>query len=76
MPLPPAGELKVRDVTHSEMKLFWDAAPGPVRKYHVTYQPEDGEVKEVWLFLSFTFKYKTNRKHVFPIFPCIDIMFM
>ncbi|KAG7244369.1 hypothetical protein INR49_002894 [Caranx melampygus] len=47
MPLPPAGELRVRDVTHSSMVLNWDAAPGAVRKYHVTYKPEDGEVKEL-----------------------------
>lgn len=47
MPLPPAGELRINDVTHSTMKLNWDAAPGPVTKYTVTYQPEDGEPKEV-----------------------------
>lgn len=49
VPLPPAGELRVRDVTHSSMVLNWDAAPGAVRKYRVTYKPEDGEVKEVSL---------------------------
>lgn len=49
VPLPPAGELRIRDVTHSSMVLNWDAAPGAVRKYHVTYKPEDGEVKEVCL---------------------------
>lgn len=47
VPLPPAGELRVRDVTHSTMKLNWDAAPGPVRKYLITYKPEEGEAKEV-----------------------------
>ncbi|XP_041667909.1 collagen alpha-1(XII) chain isoform X2 [Cheilinus undulatus] len=47
LPLPPAGELKVRDITHSTMRLIWDAAPGPVRKYLVTYKPEDGEPKEL-----------------------------
>lgn len=47
MPLPPAGELRISDVTHSSMKLNWDAAPGAVTKYTVTYQPEDGEPKEV-----------------------------
>nr|XP_043903464.1 collagen alpha-1(XII) chain-like isoform X1 [Solea senegalensis] len=47
LPQPPAGELRVRDVTHSTMWLYWDAAPGPVRKYIVTYQPEDGEPKEL-----------------------------
>lgn len=49
MPLPPAGELRVRDVTHSTMKLNWDAAPGPVRNYLITYKPEEGEAKEVSL---------------------------
>ena len=29
------------------MLLDWDAAPGPVRKYIITYKPEEGEVKEV-----------------------------
>ncbi|XP_067335458.1 collagen alpha-1(XII) chain isoform X2 [Channa argus] len=47
LPLPPAGELRVRDVTHSTMWLNWDAAPGPVRKYLITYKPEDGEAKEL-----------------------------
>lgn len=30
------------------MKLNWDAAPGAVRKYTVTYKPRDGDPKEVW----------------------------
>ncbi|CAJ1073879.1 collagen alpha-1(XII) chain isoform X2 [Xyrichtys novacula] len=47
LPLPPAGELRVRDITHSTMKLNWDAAPGAVRKYLVTYKPEEGEAKEL-----------------------------
>lgn len=29
------------------MKLNWDAAPGAVRKYTVTYKPQDGDPKEV-----------------------------
>uniref|UniRef100_A0AAQ5ZR50 Collagen, type XII, alpha 1a n=1 Tax=Amphiprion ocellaris TaxID=80972 RepID=A0AAQ5ZR50_AMPOC len=37
----------VRDVTHSTMWLNWDAAPGLVRKYIITYKPEDGEAKEL-----------------------------
>lgn len=45
--MPPAGELRVRDVTHSTMVLNWDAAPGPVRNYIITYQPEEGDAKEV-----------------------------
>ncbi|XP_035986482.1 collagen alpha-1(XII) chain isoform X6 [Fundulus heteroclitus] len=47
LPLPPAGELRISDVTHSAMKLTWDAAPGAVRRYLVTYKPEEGESKEV-----------------------------
>lgn len=47
--MPPAGELRVRDVTHSTMVLNWDAAPGPVRSYIITYQPEEGDAKEVSL---------------------------
>lgn len=47
VPLPPAGELRVRDVTHSAMNLDWDAAPGPVEKYLITYKPDTGEAKEV-----------------------------
>lgn len=56
VPRPPAGVLRVRDVTHSTMVLYWDAAPGPVRKYLITYKPQDGEAKEVSLhplFFSF-----------------------
>lgn len=45
--MPSAGNLRISDVTHSTMKLNWDAAPGAVTKYTVTYQPEDGEPKEV-----------------------------
>ncbi|CAG5896332.1 unnamed protein product [Menidia menidia] len=29
------------------MRLNWDAAPGAVRKYIVTYKPEEGDLKEV-----------------------------
>uniref|UniRef100_A0A671SI91 Collagen alpha-1(XII) chain n=1 Tax=Sinocyclocheilus anshuiensis TaxID=1608454 RepID=A0A671SI91_9TELE len=47
LPLPPAGELRISEVTHSSMRLTWDAAPGNVRKYIITYKPEDGELKEV-----------------------------
>uniref|UniRef100_A0A8C1JIG0 Collagen alpha-1(XII) chain n=1 Tax=Cyprinus carpio TaxID=7962 RepID=A0A8C1JIG0_CYPCA len=47
LPLPPSGELKISEVTHSSMRLIWDAAPGNVRKYIITYKPEDGELKEV-----------------------------
>uniref|UniRef100_A0A3Q4H4L4 Collagen alpha-1(XII) chain n=1 Tax=Neolamprologus brichardi TaxID=32507 RepID=A0A3Q4H4L4_NEOBR len=47
LPMPPAGELRVRDITHSTMTLDWDAAPGPVRKYLITYKPESGDAKEL-----------------------------
>ncbi|KAI4875292.1 hypothetical protein NFI96_022562 [Prochilodus magdalenae] len=47
LPLPLAGELRITDVTHSSMLLDWDGAPGPVRKYIITYKPEEGEVKEL-----------------------------
>ncbi|XP_057208625.1 collagen alpha-1(XII) chain isoform X2 [Triplophysa rosa] len=47
LPLPPAGELKISEVTHSSMRLTWDAAPGNVRRYIITYKREDGELKEV-----------------------------
>ncbi|ROL43009.1 Collagen alpha-1(XII) chain [Anabarilius grahami] len=47
LPLPPAGELRITEVTHSSMRLTWDAAPGNVRKYIITYKREDGELKEV-----------------------------
>ncbi|XP_061563452.1 collagen alpha-1(XII) chain-like [Cololabis saira] len=46
-PLPSAGALTISDVTHSAMKLNWDAAPGNVRKYIVTYKPDGGDLKEV-----------------------------
>ena len=53
VPMPPAGELRITDVTHSTMKLKWDAAPGEVLKYMVTYKPENGELKEVKLGFCF-----------------------
>ncbi|XP_076011110.1 collagen alpha-1(XII) chain isoform X2 [Genypterus blacodes] len=47
LPIPAVGVLTITDVTHSTMKLHWDAAPGAVRKYIITYKPEEGELKEV-----------------------------
>ncbi|XP_072558937.1 collagen alpha-1(XII) chain-like isoform X3 [Paramormyrops kingsleyae] len=47
LPYPAAGNLRITDVTHSTMKLDWDAAPGRVTKYIITYKPEEGEAKEV-----------------------------
>ncbi|XP_039638765.1 collagen alpha-1(XII) chain isoform X1 [Perca fluviatilis] len=46
LPVPPAGVLRITDVTHSTMRLNWDAAPGAVRKYMITYKPEEGDLKE------------------------------
>lgn len=50
--MPPAGALRITDVTHSTMRLNWDAAHGAVRKYIITYKPEDGDLKEVRLGLD------------------------
>ncbi|KAK5852560.1 hypothetical protein PBY51_006413 [Eleginops maclovinus] len=47
LPVPPAGVLTITDVTHSTMRLRWDPAPGAVRKYMVTYKPEEGDLLEV-----------------------------
>uniref|UniRef100_A0A3Q3NC05 Collagen, type XII, alpha 1b n=1 Tax=Labrus bergylta TaxID=56723 RepID=A0A3Q3NC05_9LABR len=47
LPRPPAGVLRISDVTHSTMRLNWDAAPGAVRKYIINYKPEEGDLKEV-----------------------------
>ncbi|KAM3870859.1 collagen alpha-1(XII) chain-like [Diretmus argenteus] len=60
LPLPPAGELRVNDVTHSSMRLIWDAAPGAVRKYLITYRPEDGEAKELEVDGSLTTRILDN----------------
>ncbi|XP_041661141.1 collagen alpha-1(XII) chain isoform X2 [Cheilinus undulatus] len=46
LPMPPAGVLRITDVTHSTMRLNWDAAPGAVRKYIINYKPEEGDLKE------------------------------
>uniref|UniRef100_UPI0037E99097 collagen alpha-1(XII) chain n=1 Tax=Semicossyphus pulcher TaxID=241346 RepID=UPI0037E99097 len=46
LPVPPAGVLRITDITHSAMRLNWDAAPGAVRKYIINYKPEEGDLKE------------------------------
>ncbi|XP_068565200.1 collagen alpha-1(XII) chain [Cebidichthys violaceus] len=46
LPVLPAGVLRITDVTHSTMRLNWDAAPGAVRKYMITYKPDEGDLKE------------------------------
>ncbi|KAM9435215.1 collagen alpha-1(XII) chain isoform 2-T2 [Clarias gariepinus] len=43
LPLPASGDLRISEVTHSSMRLNWDAAPGSVRKYIITYTPDSGE---------------------------------
>uniref|UniRef100_A0A9J8D9Y9 Collagen, type XII, alpha 1a n=1 Tax=Cyprinus carpio carpio TaxID=630221 RepID=A0A9J8D9Y9_CYPCA len=47
LPIPPSGELRITDVTHSTMQLDWDDAPGAVRKYIITFKPDGGEAKEL-----------------------------
>lgn len=74
--MPPAGELRVRDVTHSTMVLYWDAAPGAVRKYKVIYQAEDGDPKEVSFSLIFIKLHKTNLSPDFLPECCVSIPFM
>uniref|UniRef100_A0A7N8XEB7 Collagen alpha-1(XII) chain n=1 Tax=Mastacembelus armatus TaxID=205130 RepID=A0A7N8XEB7_9TELE len=62
LPVPPAGVLRITDVTHSTMRLNWDAAPGAVRKYIITYKPEDGDVKEAEVNGDITTLLLTNLK--------------
>uniref|UniRef100_A0A3B3HJT5 Collagen, type XII, alpha 1b n=1 Tax=Oryzias latipes TaxID=8090 RepID=A0A3B3HJT5_ORYLA len=47
LPMPSAGVLRITDVTHSTMRLNWDAAPGAVLKYIISYKPDEGDMKEV-----------------------------
>lgn len=53
VPIPSAGVLRITDVTHSTMRLNWDAAPGAVLKYIITYRPDEGDAKEVKLLFPF-----------------------
>ncbi|KAI4799831.1 hypothetical protein KUCAC02_016631, partial [Chaenocephalus aceratus] len=46
LPVPPVGVLTITHVTHSTMKLRWDAATGAVRRYIVTYKPDEGDLME------------------------------
>uniref|UniRef100_A0A8D3DBE3 Collagen alpha-1(XII) chain n=1 Tax=Scophthalmus maximus TaxID=52904 RepID=A0A8D3DBE3_SCOMX len=55
-----ASELRVREVTHSTMRLIWDAAPGLVRKYLITYRPADGDAKELEVDGSLTTRVLDN----------------
>ncbi|XP_077162695.1 collagen alpha-1(XII) chain isoform X2 [Paroedura picta] len=48
LPLSGAKSLRARDITHSSMRVYWEPAPGKVRKYILRYKAgEDDEVKEV-----------------------------
>nr|XP_023856480.1 collagen alpha-1(XII) chain-like [Salvelinus alpinus] len=60
LPLPPSGNLRITGVTHSTMKLRWDASPGKVLKYIITYKPDEGELKEVEVNGDITFLPLTN----------------
>ncbi|XP_034384020.1 collagen alpha-1(XII) chain-like [Cyclopterus lumpus] len=60
LPVLPAGVLRISDVTHSSMRLNWDAAPGAVRKYMITYRPDDGDLKEVRSRCGVTSMYTTQ----------------
>lgn len=52
VPAPPAGNLRITDATHSTVKLRWDAAPGEVSRYVISYTPEEGDLREVGLRAS------------------------
>ncbi|XP_075058737.1 collagen alpha-1(XII) chain isoform X1 [Mixophyes fleayi] len=48
LPVQGVGNIRLRDITHSSMQVFWDPAPGNVRKYIVKYKTEEDEdFKEV-----------------------------
>uniref|UniRef100_A0A8D0HQC1 Collagen type XII alpha 1 chain n=1 Tax=Sphenodon punctatus TaxID=8508 RepID=A0A8D0HQC1_SPHPU len=48
LPLSGAKSLRVRDITHSSMNVYWEPAPGNVRKYIVRYKTaEEEDLKEV-----------------------------
>lgn len=48
MPVQGIGNIRLRDITHSSMNVFWDPAPGNVLKYIVRYKTEEEEeYKEV-----------------------------
>ncbi|XP_052009198.1 collagen alpha-1(XII) chain-like isoform X2 [Xyrauchen texanus] len=42
-------DLKVSNETVSSLRLSWRAAPGNVLQYHVTYKPDGGERKEIFV---------------------------
>lgn len=48
LPVQGIGNIRLRDITHSSMNVFWDPAPGNVLKYIVRYKTEEEEeYKEV-----------------------------
>uniref|UniRef100_A0A8D0CFC3 Collagen alpha-1(XII) chain n=2 Tax=Salvator merianae TaxID=96440 RepID=A0A8D0CFC3_SALMN len=48
LPLSGAKSLRIRDITHSSMRVMWERAPGKVRKYIVKYKAdEEDDIKEV-----------------------------
>ncbi|XP_061479123.1 collagen alpha-1(XII) chain isoform X1 [Rhineura floridana] len=48
LPLSGAKSLRIRDITHSSMRVIWERAPGNVHKYILRYKAaEEAEVKEV-----------------------------
>ncbi|XP_075454123.1 collagen alpha-1(XII) chain isoform X4 [Ascaphus truei] len=48
LPIQGVGDIRTREITHSSMNVYWDAAPGNVRKYIVRYKTsEEEEFKEV-----------------------------
>uniref|UniRef100_A0A8C2CDY1 Collagen, type XII, alpha 1a n=1 Tax=Cyprinus carpio TaxID=7962 RepID=A0A8C2CDY1_CYPCA len=76
LPIPPSGELRITDITHSTMQLDWDDAPGAVRKYIITFKPDGGEAKEVRSILSIVCKlHKLGIcQHVEQSFMCVPIV--
>lgn len=56
-PLPGPRGLKLRDVTHSAMNVFWEPAPGKVRKYIVRYKTPEEDTKEVGWWSEWIGKY-------------------
>uniref|UniRef100_A0A8D2LYC8 Collagen alpha-1(XII) chain n=1 Tax=Varanus komodoensis TaxID=61221 RepID=A0A8D2LYC8_VARKO len=47
LPLSGAKSLRIRDITHSSMRVNWEHAPGKVRKYILRYKAPEDEIKEV-----------------------------
>ncbi|XP_062981009.1 collagen alpha-1(XII) chain isoform X2 [Elgaria multicarinata webbii] len=48
LPLSGAKSLRIRDITHSSMRVYWEHAPGNVRKYILRYKAaEEDDMKEV-----------------------------